>query len=86
MAKADTNPLPGFEFITLETRDGGFVHRPMIPIMQPRPEAVTWGTRFFIAEPCVEGGRPVYKEGLCYVIIEPQELKKSLSNSPIDTE
>lgn len=54
--------------ITLYTRDGGLVTKIDIPAMQPPPDGIVWGSRFFVRG--VSSGDfnsgPNYYEGLLW--------------------
>lgn len=53
---------PGFRRTRLETRDGRLVAQVFVALMEPMPEGVMWGQRFF-----TRSGPAVYREGLLWI-------------------
>lgn len=56
--------------VRLETRDGQFVCNITIMPFQLSPDALTWGTRFFVKHAELED-RVVYREAFCFSTFNP---------------
>jgi len=62
--------------INLFTRDGAFVATAVIPMMDPPPEAILWGSRTFILRE-----RQQYREGLLFPV-ESQHITRDSEVKP----
>lgn len=73
-------PEPMHVWVTLRTRDGGFVARAQVPAFQAPAEVLVWGDRFFQLAPMVaahEEDIPVelqYREVMAFFVVQPVEL------------
>lgn len=71
------------EKIKLYTRDGGYVVTVTVPVFNPKPEAIAWGSRVFVLKDTR------YVEGLLWPIIEgqvPVEMDRAELTESLDAE
>lgn len=68
-------PHPLFRRVRLETKEGVFVHDPLIPTFTPPPAVIMWGQRVFLWH--VED---VYREAFAWVVVGEDRNEKAVGD------